>query len=76
MGKKKNKKSKDPRRTGNWERTRRPDLTPGIIIIDGYKPEEIRKVSLSSAYEKMLFTDPRTAQACFRKLAIATKCLP
>lgn len=76
MGKKKNKKSKDPRRTGNWERTRRPDLTPGIIIIDGYKPEEIRKVSLSSAYERMLFTDPRTAQACFRKLAIAKKCLP
>ena len=76
MGKKKNKKNKDPRRTGNWERTKRPDLTYGSVIVDNDNPEEIKKTPLSSVYEKMLFTDPRIAQDCFRKLAIKNKKLP
>ena len=34
MGKKKN---KDPRRNKNWERTKRPDLTPGEMLYDDKK---------------------------------------
>ena len=67
MGRKKN---KDPRRNKNWERTKRPDLTPGEMLYDD------KKFSLNAIYEKMLFADTAVALDCFRALAIKKQQLP